>query len=805
MNELKRTDTIGFGKFSHYHFVFLRDDADVVLTSVDADHQHEVVWQPPQPPVPPGQIDPNTGQPIPPTPGSPGGWVVLPGGSDMHVHQLQQIDVRLPKKKRDDKETIKEIYALFKASSEHWDKSVRAADESEGFYTGEKQWHEEDRNALKSLDRACVTINLIGKNIDELCGVQREQRTDIKYTPMEGGDQRVADLLNIVVKYILQRCYYEREESRVFKDQCIAGVGYFNIYVDFDDQLQGEIKVEWLDRKGVLLGPTEKEGLEDCEYLLKHKMYSKAKLRQIYGDKVDEIESKFQEFLITQPENHITYASDQYGKSDNSYSVTVGDYSLVDVAKKEFRLIECQRKVYNKIPVIACPDAEFYQRADGWKKKDLETIATLDGFAVVDRVLPQIRITRICGNTVLSDENPADLVAVDYFVVPAWANKHGSHFWGKVEAAKDPQREINKRHSQAIDVGNKMVAYNWFYDDGTFIDEKEYQRFKNQSSMPGAIFKLNSASRPPTKNEGVKFPGELVELMKLGVEQVNGMMNIVVQPQGANDSGAKLIAMQKMKMTGNEFLFDNLLFAKKKLGRLLVPLIQKYYSPDRIYRIVSHVNQKDPITLAGQEFDTFSEEEIKELLKDKDLSLYDVETTEIAHSPTMRLGNFLLMSDLARNGVPIPPQALIKLMDMPESVRKETLGMMAAQMQQGQQAEANKDQTEVEKTLIAQGIVPQKTQQELGVPAGLTPDAAQNASGAPAPQGPQQPQASAQPSQPASGGEMATMLSIIDKVASMRAPKTRKVGRIVHSEDGSADFEVKEIPDIEVPTPEVPM
>ena len=700
MKQLKKLSRFGLGRASHGHIVYLNDETGVAACSTDMGHSHEIVYQPPTQP----QID-EAGNEI--APGSPGGWFVQPA-MDGHTHEMQDYQPKIAKKKEEDSQILSDVRELFKTARELEKDSLEKAKESEEYYSG-KHWDEVEKSRLEGLNRAAVTINKIEKNVDAICGIQRQERTDLKYVPQEGGDQKVADLLNITSKQILNRCYFPREESAAFEDAVITGRGQLNIFMRFDNDLRGEIIVEKFPWSDVCYGPHEKIDLSDCEYLCKHRWFSKAKIEQLWPDKVEDIQLDYEDFILNK-EGSVQYAYDNYSHG-SSVQLWGGD-PMVDIAKKEYRVVECWRKVYEKGSVIANAEEDFYFNASGWDAKDLKSVRTIPGFFVVEQNQTKIRITKVAGGVVLSDEYPAELPVDDFFIIPIYAKKRGIEFWGKVESAKDPQKYLNKQYSLVLDIGNKMAAYGWFIDSTTFPDN-EKEKFKRTSSSPGFVVEVNDSGRPPVRVEGVKFPAELIQLMEVGKNEITDSMNIVIQPNGANESGAMFAQRRNDKLLGSEYLFDNLSFAKQKLGRMLIKLIQKYYTPDRILRIVRNVASKENLELDGQPIEEFSDEDIIEMLSTTDLDQYDVEVTESAWSPTMRLSTFMLLSDLAKSGQPIPPEALLEFADMPTEVRNKLLQQMAQQGQAQAEAEQAKADAEIQQPQEAQA--PNEANQGPGI------------------------------------------------------------------------------------------
>lgn len=729
------------GKPRHYHVAYLNDEDGVGVLGLDnKGRTHNIVYDPPRPPreptpeVPP-QIDPMTGMPAinpetgqpdmgtPADPGDPGKeegtWIIEPDPMDGHTHEIAEYEIKVKKKTEEDGDIIKDCLGLWKAWRANTEESRKNGRESEDMVRG-KQWAVEDKRSLESLSRAALTINEIGKNMDSLCGYQMKERTDITYLPQEGGDQKTADILNVVVKNILTNCYFPREESKVFRDMATTGMGVFNAYLDYNTDIQGEIKVEKFPWDNIDYGPHEKEDLSDCEGEIKSKMVSKATLKRMFRKKADEIEQGFKDytFLKENPQVAVGGGTNTDYRYAKELPVTVdGTLPLIDIEKKEFRLVECWRKMYEPVSVIVNEEEKFFFNAYGWEDKDITAFEAIPGFAVITQMKVRMRITKFCGNTVLSDENPADLPVQDFFTVPAYAYRQGNYFWGKVECAKDPQKEINKRRSQVIDILNRMSAYLWFYDSETFKDNKEYQRFKAESSRPGGMFQLNNVNNRPFKEEGSEFPSALVQMMTMDQENLSRLMNIIVPPGGANESGSLYLEKKNALLTGNEFLFDNFSFAKQCLGRKLPYMIQRNYDTDRIMRILEVSNSRTPFEIGKKKYSEYQEWEIREMLDNADLTKVDVIVSESSFSPSTRLGVAKVLFELLKNGAQFDPNLPLQFVDMPDTIRAQVTENIQASSEAATQQAQNTSNTEIVKTLIAKGqytVTPEKAT-ELGL------------------------------------------------------------------------------------------
>lgn len=703
MMKLQKTTRFGKGKAAHHHIVFINDQTGEAICSFAAGHDHPIQFVPPAEGL-------DDGQEIQ-TP-SVGGFLLLPS-ADGHIHEI--IDYELQKEKEEkitDEEICWEVLEQYKTWKDWERESFEEAEKAEAFVTGD-QWDDNVRANLETLNRACLTIDYTTRTVDELCGYQREQKSGFSYSPVGDGDQIAADMYTQVASYIKERCYYEAEKSDTFEDAVYVGRGLFNIYMDFDNNLEGDIKIERYSWPDVVFAPHDKKNLDDCEGLIKHKWFSQAKFKQFWPDKAKQMVAALDSADDT-TKTHEDISKDAY-EQGTSIPLSLSGDPTVDVRKREIKVYERWLKVYEKVTVAVRQENDFYFNTFGWKKSDVDQIGTIPGFVLVEKTIKKIRITRCTAAGLLSDENPADVPVEDFFIVPLYYKKRGGKWWGKVRSLIDPQKEINHRHSQAVDIGNKMAAYGWFVDEGTFTDSKEEKKFQDNSSSPGFISKVQDLSRTPKQVEGVKFPSEIVQLLEQGKSQIYDIGNVTAIPSTSYESGPGLVQKQRMKIIGTEFLFDNLFNVQVKIGRLLLQLIRKYYDTDRIYDIVAAKAQSEEITLGGEPFQSFTKETIQTILEDDDVANYDVAVIESEASPTTRLGVFMMLSELAQSGTPIPPEILIEFLDVPQGTKDKILSSIAAQQEAQSTQQQQVKEMEENKTLINQGIIPPDVQQRLTV------------------------------------------------------------------------------------------
>lgn len=721
----------------HYHIAYINDKTMQGTTSESKGHSHQIVFTSPPPLT---YIDQMTG--IPQQEVLPPKWIVYPAGKDSHTHELTDYIPKETKKNFSEKEDYDTTIRLYKEWKELEREARVAGLQSEGYYDGTGQWDNKTKEELIKKERAAETVNKLEHNIDLLSGYQRQNRTEPQPLPTEEGDQRGADILKYVFKNIDDLCDYQREKTKVFEDEAIVGRGVLHKGLDFDKDIKGRIIISRFPWYNCAFGPHSKDDLSDCEGIVKEERYSKGKIKELYPN-------AFPDMSPTQPETEFSAANAKTEDGNTSHGMvtmsTTGDLSddTDDVASKDYLVIECQRKIYRRVFVLANDDG-FVYNAEGWAEVDIKSAKSIDGFHVITRNPYSIRLTKVIETKpIVLERDYVDWDTFDLF--PVYAKKRSSpvgkvRFWGKIEGGKGLQNLINKTYSQFIDILNKMAAYGWFYDSNTFDTNMDKKIFLASSTSPGFIAKIANTEHPPRKEEGVKFPVELVNAIAIFNDNMREIMSINLELMGNADKNTSGVAMRQkitQQLLGNDYLYDNLSMTEKILWKSVIKDIQKIYTPERILRIIINQSQKskEPLKIGGRNLvipgrsqsqaqqqvqglvpqngqqpmpsqqdsnDQITLQEVTELLSTLDFAYYDVTIGESPASPSAMMSIFSFLLEMAGKGMQAPVSSFLKFAPIPQAVKDEIL----EQVKQQQTIEAQKDQmkygTEIKKSMIAQ-------------------------------------------------------------------------------------------------------
>jgi hypothetical protein len=681
----------------HNHMAYIKPDGTGV-TSEDNGHVHELkqvmefvtqrIIGPDGQPV----IDPNTGlealeevqQPKLDENGEP---VFEMSEVDGHTHDLVDVEIIDRKKQQDSEEDrVAETIRLYDVAK-RYDSDYRVqAGESEDFYLND-QWDQSIISKLKSEDRAHYTVNEIKPKIDLLSGYQRQNRTELRYFPTEDGDQEIADILTKLAKNITEQSNYPYEETNVFEDEIITGRGNLHVFVDVEDNLDSDIKIEKFNWKDVVYGPHDKLDGSDCEYVVKQKWFSKEKIKALYPNKADKIEASFNFFDILNGNSSSfddDYSSGKILELKDTLMSNMQD--IVDLENKNIRVFELLKKEYKRVPIAFNKFDNFYVNAEGLSSEDLEQLKNIEGLAVVMKVFSNVVGYRVAGSVLLDS---SESIFSRLPIIPVYATKKGKTVFGKVHVAKGLQQEINKRHCQMSDFANKMYNAGWLYEKGAFLGNQK-SKFKKAVAKPGFVEEVENLSKIQ-KLEGMKFPSELVALHSDSSNKLTELMGINASLLGSTSGNVPAIAQAEQKrqaLIGNEYLFDNLSLSKKVLGKLILEAIRAVYTPQRVFRILnnqSSVSAEDQLTNPNTQ-QPYTLEDIIDIWINADLSRYDVVVGENMYNLTNRQSNFAIWSNLLVQSQ-LPPSTfipfLLELSDVPgKDDFLQSINQQQAQQQQ---------------------------------------------------------------------------------------------------------------------------
>lgn len=543
-------------------------------------------------------------------------------------------------------------------------------------YSGDN-WTDQEKQKLQRQNRMVLELNKIRRVVNLYSGYERENRTATVVSPVEGSDEVVADVLNDVLYYVYQKGNADYVISEAFEHCLKTGLAIVGVYMDYEnDPINGDIKFYWKPYNALMLDPyMTKRDLSDCDQASTRELISK-----------DEVKA----LLPWVPESEIENIPT--GIRDNKYQYLglYRQYNSAYIARNLVTYDQYWRRVTKKqkflLDKVTGEMREWEGSPDDDKELD-EVLAQNPAVELITSYKRTVELSIIVGGVLLY-EGPDPTGLDDFPFVPVMAyfepllDVQELKIQGIVRSIRDAQRQYNRRNSQIIDMMESVINTGYISKNGAVLDPQMLLQAGCSRNIIMAdgfdpqndIRELQSPNIPPgmlqytdiINRDIIEIPGgseELLGISSTGDSQVSGRLAEVRSSNG---------------LKGNRGLFDNLEQAKMYLGRLVLPLIQKNYTPGKIRRIIN--------------------EEPPEQFYDRNFGTYDVVVRQDIMTSTQREAYYYQLLQLVQLGAPIPWSDILAV--APIQGKRHLLEVMQQiEQQQQQTAQVEQEQTQVQNQL----------------------------------------------------------------------------------------------------------
>ncbi len=541
------------------------------------------------------------------------------------------------------------------------------------FYAGE-QWDTASKDSLKEQRRPAITINHIRPLINLLSGYQRLNRYEPDFLPRTGDDIEKCNVAKGITKYLFDTNEFDYEESRVSLDAFLTGRGWF--YLSYRDE---EIRFKRVSPFNIYPDPeSREEDLSDAECIHYARWTSKRTLKRHFPDHADEID-----LVVARYDAEET--SDHMGDDPLWYAAETKKVRLISTWYRSYRT----DKICFFPPELQIPDAPFEE-----VPPELRALAQ-----VRTESREEIRVATYIGELLLEDvPSPYSHGKLPYVMVPGYWLGEGDTAAGVVRDLKDPQREMNKRRSQLLHIINTMANRGWMVKKGG-LDYANKNKLEKQGSTPGVVIEYQSDIAPnPFATDSI--PSGFFQVDKQYQEDLQNISGINEAMLGtdvpASASGRALELRQRQAVTSLAMLFDKLRMAKKRLLKQLwgnpkhPGLLPQFYREPRIFRIVGQGGQPDfvPVNQPQEAIDPRTGMAVQQIINDLSTFEFDIIISDTPATPSQRVAAFYALLEMAKAGLPVPPDMIVEASDLPQKESLKERLMQQQQMEmQAQQAQ----------------------------------------------------------------------------------------------------------------------
>jgi len=597
---------------------------------------------------------------------------------------------------------LERVKSLFDDATTYDREWQNNAQESFGFRDGYAQWTKEEKDILHEEMRPALTLNIIKSHIDLIKGLNEDIKQRYTATPVGIEDGFLCEVLNNVVYWLYEKNDYEGEEDNAYESALISGRGWIGLDYDINENNLQDIKItmQSIPVHEIRMDPAaRKRDLSDASYIIWDKWLS----LEDFVIKYPKFENKAREAFEVDswptyqlldnltPESGETLNHDINDESDYSDMLDVGYFNS---KKRQIRVCHMEYwKYITKYFVYNVDDGKLVPLNIPFKTYEQQFKALFPDrpLQYETQTVKEVWWVQFCGEEILfhgkSPINYPGFSVVPCFLFDDVSRRNGYHY-GIVELMKDPQREINKRTSQTLNLFNQQVQPGLYAESRAFqnVDQAE-QSVKESGSITwlqdGAIGQKRFMERSVPA-----FPSAVLQMGEYAREMVRHITGINPDLLGMNDKrqepGIVVQLRQQQGMAILKPVFKAYSKMREELFKRLVAIVMSHMPTQQVLKILGEpgrFQENDGILLD-------SKTGLQADLRNTDMMAYDIDTEPETASLTQNALELATFMEMGQNGIPVDPFVMISKTNLSASEKLQWIDYIEKQSDQAaQQAE----------------------------------------------------------------------------------------------------------------------
>lgn len=600
----------------------------------------------------------------------------------------------------DEDTKLRQFKTWFRVDRDHSADWRKAAKEDFGFFAGNGQWTDQEKQILKDQMRPIITFNRTNPVVKSISGIEISNRQEVKFFPRELGDSQADEVLTSAAEWFRDLSNADDEDSDMFQDVVICGLGCTETTLSFDDDEAGApvlhctnpLEMYWdqAARKKNFTDATRRWRVRQMPVARAKELAESLGAEKVSiddldawwagGDDATEKPIDRERARLYQDEGEQVMARDET-------QVTIAHLQYLD-HKEIYDVTDPQSGQKVQVPVDA------YQK--------LKERADMVGVQIIaeKRKVKVIR-TAILGSKILADMEALVPDNFQFQFVTADIDRNTGLPYGIMSIMKDPQRWANKWMSQAMHILNTNAKGGVMVEDDAVEDVREFEKTyaRNDKVTVVAAGALQNAKIQPKAQPSMD--ASFYNMMNFAIQSIPQVTGVNVELLGlreANQAASLESQRRQAGMTILQPLFDNLKRYRRDQGKVMLYMIQKILpklDPDRLIRIVGDGNaQYVPLALQA---------DVK----------YDIIVDDQVNSPDKKTE---IMKILAPYLPGLDPKVMVELLDLlpipkdivdrirkvaqpePDPKQEQMADIQFKAQLEGNNAETAKDQAAAEKS-----------------------------------------------------------------------------------------------------------
>lgn len=588
---------------------------------------------------------------------------------------------------------------------------VDKADRCERFFAGD-QWDPADRAKLEAVQRPVLTINKILSTIGNVLGEQINNRAEISFRPRSGAPTTTADVLTKVFRQISDNNQLDWKRSDMFADGVISGRGFLDVRLAFNDSAEGEVVIENVNRKNVLIDSDAEEYDPDkWSEVFVTKWMTADDIATLYNKADAELLRNRDAGAFPYGYDSVQMNRDRFGEARTAAYNTGFDQSNVI---RNIRVLDRQYRDLSRQKFFLAPQTgDMRPVPEDFNDEKIAFFVQKYGFQIVTKLVRRIRWTVVADNVVLHDGwSPYK----HFTVVPYFPHFRYGHTIGLVENLLGPQELLNKVSSQELHITNTTANSGYIVQTGS-LTNMTTEELEAKGAQTGLVIEVNGdPSKAITKITPNAVPSGLDRISYKAEESLKTISGVSDSMQGMDRADVAAKAIQAKRQAGSTNLIkplDNLVRTDYILARNVLDLVQEFYTEPRLMSITHDqatgetetfgINQPNPAEETGEEPE---ETPYHEIVNDLTLGEYAVVVSSTPKRETLEDSQFEQVMAMREAGIMLPDSVYIdssRLMNKKEIIKQMQDAANSPEAQEAKQLQTAMQQAELAKTQAETG------------------------------------------------------------------------------------------------------
>ena len=567
------------------------------------------------------------------------------------------------------------------------DDFLKRAELAVDFYAN-RQWTPQELLEMRESNRPALTINQMFRTLDSIVGEMLYSTGDVRFTPSSiDAQEDAADALDKIWVNTVQRSKMQFFEPQLLLDGLLTGRGYYDIRVDFDHQLMGQICIGRKRPQNIVLHPyLNSRDPDTWPEVFETRYASLDEISLMYGSAAaQEIKDAGQGAFLC-PE-------DRYEEKLLSSRINMTQEGYYDVSQlnnqpylQSRRLIERQyRTIKYKNFFVDPPTGEMTEVPETWDRNRIARMREMSGCEVIKRRASTIRWMVTCDRFVLHDE---DSPYNHFTIVPFFPWFVDGHTMSLGENLVDMQRMTNKLYSQYLHILNSAANSGWKVKEGSLKNMTDAE-LETRGAKTGLTVVLDEVENLQRIEPGSLPQGHdtLASTVRAMFDDVSGYTNTMKGADRADAAGKAIDAKIARGAVNLATAYNGIYHAKTMLAERTLDLAQIYYTETRFLRINQGYGQPNAALTINQPTPEGN------FLNDITVGKYDVAVVPAPQRDTVDQNAFQQLKEMRTEmGIVVPDDVIIEFSQLPNKKRimdaiKNAGGTPEMQQQQAELAQ----------------------------------------------------------------------------------------------------------------------